>query len=284
MNAGTDDDDDDDDDEIPPGTACDRASNAACQSPGPAESQCSRRAVSEVGELESFESSHSLKPRPSMRVVAAASGAVEEEMARRFERKELVGTGILVGRMTAQRDTVLFFIPTPDMGGKLCASLLCPVTLPSRLPMSVLSACSPVSSSTSLCCDLLETDEKGTWSSVDESWIFEHAVEVQRMLPGGLMPEGRGGGSEGTTDMGFEGMVSRTNRTRWRTGLSDSSSICVLRRGRVPARQVISSSSYYYYYYYCSPPPPTPTPPTPPTPTPTPTPPTRSLLHLLFLS
>ncbi|EKX37389.1 hypothetical protein GUITHDRAFT_116505 [Guillardia theta CCMP2712] len=51
--------------------------------------------------------------------------------------------------MTPQRDTVLFFIPTPDMG-----------------------------------------DEKGTWSSVDESWMFEHAREVQRMLPGGLMVMG----------------------------------------------------------------------------------------------
>ena len=43
---------------------------------------------------------------------------MEEEMGRRFERKELVGTGVLVGRMTPQRDTVLFFIPTPDMGGE----------------------------------------------------------------------------------------------------------------------------------------------------------------------
>eukprot|EP00960_Hanusia_phi_P000134 3684-Hanusia_phi.AAC.6 len=33
-------------------------------------------------------------------------------------------------------------------------------------------------------CVELRADEKGTWSSVDESWIFEHAVEVQRRAHG----------------------------------------------------------------------------------------------------
>mmetsp|Transcript_35421 Transcript_35421/g.72903 ORF Transcript_35421/g.72903 Transcript_35421/m.72903 type:complete len:258 (-) Transcript_35421:45-818(-) len=83
-----------------------------------------------------------------MRVVVVDNDALEGKQAAFFSKRVPVATGLLIGRMTPTRDHVLALLETPD-----------------EAPDS--------------------GNPKG-WEGVDETWVVEHAKEVQRMLPGGL--------------------------------------------------------------------------------------------------
>ena len=86
-----------------------------------------------------------------MRSVVVDAAALESKQDEFFAAKGTsIATGLVVGRMTAAKDYIVALIETPDIDG---------------------------------------SDAGGgkNWDSVDESWIVEHAKEVQRMMPGGMM-------------------------------------------------------------------------------------------------
>jgi hypothetical protein len=89
-----------------------------------------------------------------MRSVVVDAAALESKQDEFFAAKGTsIATGLVVGRMTAAKDYIVALIETPDIDG---------------------------------------SDAGGgkNWDSVDESWIVEHAKEVQRMMPGGMMVMG----------------------------------------------------------------------------------------------